>query len=155
MTRFQFIIFMIFVLIADGMFQRFAPGIFWFAPVALIGSIVVDQVAEKNSPMFLFAAIAIDLGSGIPFGWVTLTCLGMLGFILVMRRWVRISASHAFFLVVYVALLATVFTTALAYPLGIAMVVRQLPVFLLQSLAPLVMIIVIGMSKRTATYELT
>ncbi len=131
---------MAFILVADWMFQRFAPGIFWLAPAALIGAMVIQKKFDREDLVFIIASVIIDLVSGIPFGWVTLACLIMLGLIHVLRRWVRLVGMHPTFFGIYAIGLTAIFALMLAFPLGITTIIRQLPVFLLQSLAPLILI---------------
>ncbi len=155
MTRLQFCVLMMFILSADWMFQHFAPGIFWFAPAALIGAMVADPHVEQNSIMFGMVALVIDLVSGIPFGWVTLVCFALLGLIIILRRWIRMTDMRPLFFGIYAISMTAIFASMLTYPLELLTIVSHLPMFVLQSLAPLMMIITIHQSPRTKSYGIT
>ena len=139
---------MIGIMAADWMLQRFAPGVFWLAPAAVIGAMVADRQGNRNLGIVIAAAVVTDLFSGVPFGWVTGGCLAVFGVAILLRRWVRMSGSHVLFFMTQMGFLLILFAFVLAYPLGVATILERLPFFLIQSLAPLIMI---GMIKRPSS----
>ncbi|MEK7583255.1 MAG: hypothetical protein AAB483_02545 [Patescibacteria group bacterium] len=143
---------MVFILIADWIFQRFAPGMFWFAPMALIAAMIAQKKPGRDSLIFMATAIIIDLVSGIPFGWVTSAFVAIQGIVFIGARWVRTRDMHVLFFGVYAVCLTAIFAFMISYPLGMSSVAHRLPIFLLQSLAPLIMVIVINQPPRIKAY---
>ena len=145
MTRLQFLVFMVFVFVADWIFQMFAPGMFWFAPAALIGS-MVSMINKNNAgPVIIVVSFFVDLFSGIPFGWVTLDFVAILIVFVLLKRWIRVTNSPSLFIAVHAQFLLAMFAIVLFYPIGFLAIGHGVIYFLLQSLAPIIMVIIINL----------